>query len=103
MAEIIVAGTGVAIAVVMVRVIITGAGGAVVAALTVVKLEVSVVTGVDVMTLVTDDEMVMVSPGATLAVMISWIMTHGSKVVVGCCAMSANRFCENPGTVSASS
>ncbi len=48
----------------------TGAGVAIAAALTVVKLKMVVVTDVDVVTLVTEGGMLLASPGAALAVVI---------------------------------
>ena len=86
----------------MTRVIVTGAGVAVIA-LTVVELKMAVVTGADVAMLVAEDDMLMAGPSAALAVVIGWMITCGSKAGGGCDTVLLNSLCENPGIVSASS
>ena len=68
--RVIVTGAGVAIAAVVTGVTTTRAGGAVVVALAVVELEMAVVTGAEVAMLVAEDNMLMASPSAALAVVI---------------------------------
>ena len=97
---VIVTRAGVAIAAVVIRVVVTRAGVAVVVALTVVKLEIAVVTGADIAMLVAEDDTLMVSPGTALAVVIGWMTTCGSKAGGGHDTVSLNRLCENPGIMS---
>ena len=67
---VVVVATVIAIAAIVTGVVVTGAGVVIAAAFPVVELEMSVVTGVDVVTLVAEDEMLMAGPGAALAVVI---------------------------------
>ena len=58
-------------AAVVAGVIVTGTGVAIAAAFAVIKLETSIVTGADGVTLVAEDEIFMASPGVALTVVIS--------------------------------